>query len=477
MSKGLGILVRGRTVALLCIGVLVASACAGSVGKYRNATVFSSGAQQAAAVQPGADVTGGLVAPGDTGAVAGGAPASPGAPVNGGASVGAYGGGGAATGSSSSAPKVTAPKGGGTRVGITKDSITIGLFYAQTGAYTGLTRNFPAAANAAIAEAGKVNGRSIVLKTYDDGTYNASTIQTNERRAKDESFLYFSVVSESNVVLAPLANQHHVPAILGNMDKRTALPLTYAFAIPPYWATQATMLPTFIANDLKAANKRIGVVYESSSAARDAKDAFKARARQMGMNVVYEEPIDVNQSTCANQVSNLQAHQVQLVFMMNGPLGAVCMLRDARALGYAPTWTGVGLSWEFNVVAAASGGTANGIRTLNSCTTLDTPAGKHFTAMMRKYAPNSGADTDDITMLAYGLARAAIEALRRAGPDVSRESFVATMETKMKGYTAGYYPPVNYASGNRLGGNAVSFSTCCTNGQWTTPDPRWRTGL
>jgi hypothetical protein len=137
----------------------------------------------------------------------------------------------------------------------------------------------------------------------------------------------------------------------------------------------------------------------------------------------------------------------------------------------------VGLSWSFNVVATASGGTANGIRTINSFTTLDTPAGKHYSAAMRKYAPNSGADGDDITMLAYGLAVTVIEALRRAGAGVSRESFVTTMETKMKGYSSGYYPPVDFAPGSREGGKSVSFSYCCTNGQWTTPDTKWRTGL
>src|SRR5205085_5749119 len=56
---------------------------------------------------------------------------------------------------------------------------------------------------------------------------------------------------------------------------------------------------------------------------------------------------------------------VQVVFMMNGPLGGICMLRDARALGYKPIWTGVGVSWNLNVVAQASGGGADGIRTLS----------------------------------------------------------------------------------------------------------------
>jgi ABC-type branched-subunit amino acid transport system substrate-binding protein len=371
---------------------------------------------------------------------------------------------------------VAPPAGGGTKVGVTKDSIAIGFFYPKTGFYAGLARDAEPAMRAAFAEAGgAIYGRKLLLNTYDTGSENASTIQTNERRAKDESFLYTSIVSEENVVLGPLANQHKVPAIVGNIDEDTALPLTWVFALPTYWVKQAKMLPFFIRNELKAANKRIGIVYQGTSAAKAAKDEFRRKATSDGMKVVFEQPVATDQSTCANEVSNLQAHQVELVYMMTGPLAAICMLRDARAVAYSPIWTGVGLSWSFNVVAAASGGTANGIRTLNSFTTLDTPAGKHYTEAMRKYEPNAryGAE-DDITMLAYGLGVSIVEALRRNGPELSRESFVTTMETKMKGYNSGYYPPVNFAPGDRSGADLVSFSQCCTDNKWTTPNPAWR---
>ena len=289
----------------------------------------------------------------------------------------------------------------------------------------------------------------MVLKSYDDGSENASTIQLEEKRAKDEVFALMSVVSESNVVLAPLADQHKVPVVVGNIDQKVALPLTYAFPVYAFWARMATILPSFIKNVLGGAGKKIGIVYEGTSTATDAKNAFKGKARELGLNVAFEQPIAVSQSTCANEVSNLQAHGVELVYMMNGPLGAICMLRDARALAYHPTWTGVGTSWSFNAVAQASGGGADGIRTLSTTTTLDTPAGRHYSEVMRKYAPNSGADGDDLTMLWYALAQTTVEALRRAGPNLSREGFVETMETKMSGYDSGYLPPPTFATAQR----------------------------
>jgi branched-chain amino acid transport system substrate-binding protein len=352
--------------------------------------------------------------------------------------------------------------------------MTLGVFYPKTGAYTGLFRNVPAVAQAAVDEAGPINGRRLVLKYYDDGTANASTIQVEEKRAKDESFSLMSIVGESNVVLGPLTDQHKVPIVIGNIDQKVGEHLTYGFPIAAYWARQATILPSFIQNVLGAGGKKIGIVYEGTSTAIDAKNAFKDKAKELGLNVTFEQPIAQNQSTCANEVSNLQAHQVELVYMMNGPLGAICMLRDARALGYHPTWTGVGTSWSFNVVAQASGGGADGIRTLSTTTTLDTPAGRHFSDTMRKYAPNSGAENDDVLMLWYALMQTTIEALRRAGPNLTREGFVQTMETKMGGYDSGYLPPPTFGPRIRYGPTAVGVHACCTDGRWTTPQQGWR---
>ena len=225
---------------------------------------------------------------------------------------------------------------------MTKDSVTIGFFYPKTGPYAGLLRNAPPLVEAAFKEAGQIHGRRLILKTYDDGTANASTIQAEEKRARNESFVLMSGVGETNVVLAPLADQHRIPTIVANIDKKVALPLTYVFAVTAYWRYQATLLPSFIKNQLGGGAKRIGIVYEGTSTAKNGKDAFKAKARELGLNIVFEQPIAQAQSACANEVANLQSQRVEVVFMMNGPLGASCMLRDARALSYKPTWTGVG---------------------------------------------------------------------------------------------------------------------------------------
>jgi branched-chain amino acid transport system substrate-binding protein len=514
-------------LALLVLVALASSACAGGLAKYRNAQPLvgetrpaaetSTPAASEAAAGPAEDTVpvdagmdaaspatsaspGGGAAPGAMGrssrptassaggtAVAGSGPltgsasragtgpSAPSAPSSASAAAAAGPAGSGQAGGSSAAPGASPPvPRGGTTTGVTKDTITIGLFYAKTGAYSGLGRHSTAVVQAALDEAGPINGRRVVLKTYDDGTANASTIQVEEKRAKDEAFALLSVISESNVVLAPLAERHKVPLVAGNMDEKVALPLTWTFPVYAYWASQARILPGFIKNSLSGANKKIGIVYEGTSTAVDAKNAFKEKAKELALNVVFEQPIAQNQSTCANEVANLQSRGVEVVFMMNGPLGGICMLRDAKALGYKPTWTGVGISWGFNVVAQASGGGADGVRMLSSQTTLETPAGRHYSEVMRKRAPGTGAENDDVIMLMYSLTQTALEALRRAGPDLTREGFVHTMETKMSGYDSGYLPPPTFGPKIRYGPKVVGVTACCSGGKWTTPQAGWR---
>jgi ABC-type branched-subunit amino acid transport system substrate-binding protein len=384
---------------------------------------------------------------------------------------GAIGGDAAAAQPAAPAP---VPAAAGTTVGLTKDAITVGLFYPKSGAYAAATRNVPALTEAAFAESGPINGRRVVVKYYDDGTANPSTIQAEEKRAKEEVFQYVSLSGEANVVLAPLADRHKIPLVIGNIDQKVALPLTYAFAVFAYWAYQARLLPGFIKNVLGAADKKIGIVYDSTSTAIDAKNVFKDKARALGLNIIFEQPIAQAQSACVNEASNLQARGVELVFMMNGPLGAICMLRDARALGYKPMWTGIGVSWGFNAVAQVSAGAADGVRLLRTTPTLESPQGRHYSEVMRRALPNSGADTDDILLTFYSVLQSAIEGLRRAGPDLTRESLVQTWETKMNGYDSGYLPPPTFGPGNRSGPLVVGVTACCTDGRWTTPQPGWR---
>jgi hypothetical protein len=161
--------------------------------------------------------------------------------------------------------------------------------------------------------------------------------------------------------------------------------------------------------------------------------------------------------------------------MMNGPLGAICMLRDAGAAGYHPTWTGLGTSWNFSVVAQASGGSCEGIRMLGSSATLDTAAGRHYSAVMHGRG-NTAAESDDIALIGWDLARTIAQGLQATGPQLGRDAFVRAMESKVNGYDSGYLPPPIFGPGNRTGPVSVASELCHGNA-FTIPQPGWHSSF
>lgn len=467
----------------LLVLAFVAGACAGDVGRYRDAA--GTGDQAALGLDPG--ISGGLETPGAGSAVAG----SDGRPDAGGSGGGATGGAtqpGApaqlgdagpapAEGGAPTAPGAPPVAAAGSHVGVTPTQVTLGLMFPESGPYAGLTRNFPVVVRAAFEEvnaSGGIHGRQLVLETYDDAGSNAETVTANARRARDESFALMSVVNTTSDIVAPLAEEDGLPFFATSLSAGLGQTLRYSFAGFPYWDTQSRILPSFIVNRLRAQDQNIGVVFESTQPAEQAKDVFVAEARRAGLTVGFEQPVATNQASCVNEVSNLQSRGAELVVMIAGPLAAICMLRDAGVVGFDPTWAGFGSMWGVSAVSTAAGGSANGISLLGSETTLETPAGIRYQEVVRRHAPNSRADTDDASIRAFGLAQLVIEAVRRAGPDLNRERLVQVMESEMSGFDSGFLSPPQFGPGDRRGPQGVSVIQCCVQNRWTTVDPAWR---
>jgi ABC-type branched-subunit amino acid transport system substrate-binding protein len=464
---------RAVAVAVTGLAVAVGPGCAGDVGKYRNATGasveaagddgLSTALDGSAAVAGEAGDAVGRSSTGSAGGPAGGPTRNQGQSTSG------------APGAAAPAAPLRASA--GSRIGVTPTQVTVGMLMPTSGPYAGLTRNFPAVVNAAFAEVneqGGIHGRRLVLQIYDDAGSNAETVTANERRARSQVLALMSVVSTTSDIAAPLAEQDGLPFFATTMAGDLGTKLRFSFVGEPFWTTQARILPGFIANRLNARQKKIGVVFEGTEPARQAKDVFKSEAARAGISVAFEQPTAVNQASCANEVSNLQSRGIEVAVLINGPLGAICMLRDSRAIGYRPLFTGFGSMWGVGAVATASGGGADGISLLGSATTLETPGGQRYQAIVRKHAPNTGAESDDANLKPFALAQLVIEAIRRAGPDLTREAVIDAMEMRISGFESGFLPPPRYGVGDRRGPQSVAVIRCCTQNRWTTVDPAYR---
>ena len=87
----------------------------------------------------------------------------------------------------------------------------------------------------------------------------------------------------------------------------------------------------------------IGVLYQNDEAyCQGVRDGFAAKAKELGLNVVYENTFTKDTATNFEvQLHGAQAAGVDLLFMPIYYQHAAIILNQAKALGYAPTFFGV----------------------------------------------------------------------------------------------------------------------------------------
>jgi ABC-type branched-subunit amino acid transport system substrate-binding protein len=310
-----------------------------------------------------------------------------------------------------------------------------------------------------------------VLKTYDDGTSDAQTIVANDRKAEGQVFGFLSVLSTTNQILAPLANKQKIPLVYTDLSANTGKTLKYAFPAWPYLTTEAAILPSYIRYDLKGLNEKIGVSYDDDATAIAAEGVFLTDAANEGLNVVGEESVQTNQSSCTTEDTALQSEGAQIVVQINGPISGGCMLSGATSVGFSPTWTGLGSLVESSALPEIAGAAANGVTAITGFTSLETPAGKSFVSLVNKFLPGTSYNSNSLAF--YGSAELLIHGLKLAGKNLTRASFVTAMDT-IKNWSSGYQSPATFSATNRSGPQSVAVAQV-VNGNWVTTDPTWRT--
>jgi branched-chain amino acid transport system substrate-binding protein len=123
-----------------------------------------------------------------------------------------------------------------------------------------------------------------------------------------------------------------------------------------------------------------------------------------------------------------------------------------RGQGGDPVFVGPGLTNGLNTVAEVGCPGVTNATFFSPFPQLDVidQADPEFTPAYQKYA---GDAPDDLGIALWGLDKLIGAAIELSGPDISRQSFIATLEQGQTLQT-GVFPPVAYA-GTHFGGTAV----------------------
>ncbi len=337
--------------------------------------------------------------------------------------------------------------------GVSKDKIQLGMILVKTGpvAALGLPDGWGVQdVISSINNEGGIAGRKIDFIWEDDQWKTPLAISAFNKLIYRDKVLGIVTIAGTaqNIALMDQIDKDKVVTIPDALATEFYKPYKpYIFVLGATYETQVKLMFDYIMNDLKAKNPKIGVVYAETEFGKKGLEAARKRAKQYGLKLAAELVLNTGAVDASSQVLSLKKDQVDYVVTCNLAPSTITFLKTAEKYDYRPTTFGVNWACD-NVVVKACGAAAKNYIGVNFVGgwTDDTPGMKRVRALAKK----NGRDPDKMltSLYIHGVAMATVyaEGLKRAGKDLTPESFKKALETLKDFDTGGMIPPVTFTS-------------------------------
>ena len=352
--------------------------------------------------------------------------------------------------------------------GVTDSTIRIG----QSAVFSGPAKDFGVDYRAGIQlyfdrvnKSGGIHGRKIELVTYDDAYEPAKTAANTAKLIdEDKVFALTGYVATGNLAAAmPLAEKAGVPMfapLVGTTSFRTKTN-RYLFHVRAGYDLE---LRKIISHLSTLGIQSIAVVYQDSAFGKSNLATCEQLAAEYKVKVVQTLPMAIAAEEAKQVIGGLaEGRPGAVVMIMAGRMTEV-FIRDYRASGAAaPLYTlSVGIT-----DAAGSAKRLDGKLAGLVTASIVPPPGAQRVPIVADYQRDRaefGQKIDSYTALeGYIVARVMVEGLRRAGKTLTRDSFIAGLESI--GSTRFGDFPIEYSAKNHNGSNFVDLEMYTRDGQ------------
>jgi ABC-type branched-subunit amino acid transport system substrate-binding protein len=342
----------------------------------------------------------------------------------------------------------------GSTTGISGTTIRIGLFVPKTGAAPVPPTIDAQAQNYFdyVKQKGGIWGRNVTVTVYDTQSTEAGARAAVQQALSDKIFAAVTLdrISVEGALVTALHNAG-VPHLISQMPAKQAIPAD-AFYIGTDQPNNGRQIADYMAHTLKV--KKVGFVGENDPTAYPARDAFVARAKADGLEVVHNEVVDGMGNQFLAEAQKLKNDGAQAVWMYVAPNNAINISKETDSIGYHPTWVGSSISWGFNLVLSPAAGALDGARVFSPWGGLADPRYKTFNQVNTQGRTNQD---KDIGLGAWGFGQVVAAGLKAAGPDLGRNSFRVAMQNLRTGAVDTVtgapmcWPPLDFTGNKRYG--------------------------
>lgn len=379
-------------------------------------------------------------------------------------------------GATRAAPQTTATgskRGVDTSVGISRGSIKVGGIFTETGPFDARPADYSARAYFQMVNAqGGVHGRKIEFVSYDDG-YDP-TQGLNAARRLVEQDKVFAVVGWLAPNSEPAASAYFAEAglpVIGGLGVPQEFGPRSFFPTNANFAKAGAGLARF---PCEAGVKGPAVAVVNLPYSDQMIEGIKrGMERCGGVSPVAYEKIDATETNYNAKVLNWRTQGADSILAGLDPMSYVRLFQALAQQGWYPKVFSTGFAdTERNayVADALEKTSAMNLETqLMPSLHMDLPGPRRYVETLHRYYP--GTSVMAVAEVSWTAAQVFVEGLRRAGPNPTREKFIAAVET-FREFKADVGPPLTYLPKDHDAVRCVEVQEW-KNGGWTDVYPKW----
>jgi branched-chain amino acid transport system substrate-binding protein len=346
-------------------------------------------------------------------------------------------------------------------VGVSSTQIKLGMTLPMTGTASLGYNKIPGAAKAYfdyLNANGGINGRKVTLVVKDDRYVPTEAVaKTNELILKDKVMALLAPLGTANVkAVASSVNpaRRGVPVLFVNTGfsgfaDTKKYPTTYT--VLPSYIMEAKIMGEYIKENF--AGKKIGLLYQDDDFGTDALAGFKTAGTKFAATVSYPSGAQ-SAATAAGWITKFKAADVDVVILFNVTSASAFMLATSAQLKYAPQWIlgsvgGDATTLKLAGVPTAVLNNAIGFSPVPATTDMKDEYVKFFSDIYAKAVPGSAFDLN--VLLGMNTAFMAAQALKAAGPNPTRKSLMAAIDSKGATFANSALVPAGYSKTSHVG--------------------------